>query len=546
MPAKAPSNPRKTSRLIAWWLLGSAAVFAALVSSCDRSKPASVASRWSGDPTVDERHGYTWATEFARRHTGVDWGSPEVGVYSLPKPGPNPSVPPGLKDLSDHGQSAYIEALAKHRAKPGVVRNELGKPIVESLQQDVHEGHDPYRFDRVLVSSVMRGADMLPGDRLLWTRTMVKPVNFQFAGYTVAKTKNSTVKIATVEQDRSHTLSGKLKASIPEPGSPKLDVSAGSESDDKVTGDLTSQFEDVGIDITPEFLRIYRESERGSDISGNTQVELSMITDPKTIHFGDDPKKPNCPAGNGDDLVLVVASAHLTDGQHLLPTDEASLDVRPQRSLPHCPLLARVWTIYEERKILSGGGSYNEGDQKVSLIRNVTYPPSSGGAGHQHCDSPAAAAERGRNCEPGVVIPIVPADDVSPAVWYIKTEEGAAVKADSGTGSPRRLVFTDYTVASDVIHWIKNWGDPTTIGRLQLVFEPGLLVPEKCIEDGCSEGAATQPGTPRRSLPRTLFSGILLNVHGWSRRLDPAPFPSAPILRHAHSDWSGGHDEKRD
>jgi hypothetical protein len=507
MDEKAPGEPRKTSRSTIWWTLGSAAaVCAILVSSCDSSKPASVVSRWSGkDPSPEDRPGYTWAKGFASRQTGVDWGSPEVGVYSFPKPGPSPSVPPGLKDLSDHGQAAYIKALAKSGAVPGDVRNELGKPIVESWQQDVHEGHDPYRFDRVLVASVIKGADMLPGDRLQWTRTMVKPVNFQFAGYIVATTKHSTVKIATVEQDRSHTTSEKLKASVPEPGSPKLDVGTSNEASDKVTGDLTSQFEDVGIDITPEFLRIYRESERGSDISGNTQVELSMITDPtkihsgddpKTLHSGKDPKKPYCPAGNGDDLVLVVASAHLTDGQGLLKMEQASLDVRPQRVLPHCPLLARVWTIYEERKILSGGGSYNDGDQTVSLIRNVTYPPSSGGSELQPCDSPDVAAEPGRNCEPGVVIPIVPADDVSPAVWYIKTEDGAAIKAESGAGSARRLVFTDYTVASDVIHWIKNWDDPKKIGNLRLVFEPGLLVPEKCIAGACFEGAATAPGTP--------------------------------------------------
>jgi len=192
----------------------------------------------------------------------------------------------------------------------------------------------------------------------------------------------------------------------------------------------------------------------------------------------------------------VVVSAHLTDGQDLLKMEQASLDARPQRILPHCPLLARVWTIYEERHILSGRGSYNEGDQKVSLIRNVTYPPSSGGSGLQPCDSPDAAAERDGNCEPGVVIPIVPADDVSPAVWYIKTEDGAAIKAESGAGSARRLVFTDYTVASDVIHWIKYWADPKTIGRLRLVFEPGLLVPEKCTAGACFEDAATRPGTP--------------------------------------------------
>jgi hypothetical protein len=276
-----------------WWLLGLAAAGGlataggvALESFLGRSKPTPFTSRWSGEPgEPKDQSSYQRIMDIARQKTGVDWGLPQVSVYSFPKPAQNLSEPPTLKDLSARGQSAYIEALAKGVDKSDVVRNELGKPITEASQQDVRQGHDPYRFDRVLVASVMKGADMLPGDRLVWTRTMIQPVNFQFAGYTVATTKNSTVKIADVEQDLSHNLSGKLGATIPIAGSPKLEVKAGSESADKTTGELTSQFEDVGIDITPDFLRIYRESERNSDVSGNTQVELSMITDPSRIHL---------------------------------------------------------------------------------------------------------------------------------------------------------------------------------------------------------------------------------------------------------------------
>jgi hypothetical protein len=190
--------------------------------------------------------------------------------------------------------------------------------------------------------------------------------------------------------------------------------------------------------------------------------------------------------------VLVASSAHLTDGLKFLPHEQASLDVRPQRILPHCPLLARVWTIYEERKILSGRSSYDEGDQGVSLIRNVTYPSAIHDPTPPPCNSLAASAGQSQNCEPGVVIPIVPADDVSPAVWYI-TADGAAVKAKSGAGAPRKLVFTDYTLASDVIHWIKDQKDPTAIGNLELSFSPGLMVPEKCTENTCSDKTAAEP-----------------------------------------------------
>ena len=57
----------------------------------------------------------------------------------------------------------------------------------------------PFRFDRVLVATVAKGAKWDLGDRMIWTRVFVQPINFSFAGYSVAATDNETVKLTSVE-----------------------------------------------------------------------------------------------------------------------------------------------------------------------------------------------------------------------------------------------------------------------------------------------------------------------------------------------------------
>ena len=67
---------------------------------------------------------------------------------------------------------------------------------------------------------------------------------------------------------------------------------------------------------------------------------------------------------------------------------------------------------------------------------------------------------------------IVPADDVSPAVWSIKVTDAKAKQpvtdnepdlfAQIDKGSARKLVFTDYLTASELAHWLKKQMDAGT------------------------------------------------------------------------------------
>jgi hypothetical protein len=64
---------------------------------------------------------------------------------------------------------------------------------------------------------------------------------------------------------------------------PKASLGPSNERTIKTTSNITAQYEKLGIDILPHFLRIIRESETGGDAVGNTTVSLSVVTDPLMI-----------------------------------------------------------------------------------------------------------------------------------------------------------------------------------------------------------------------------------------------------------------------
>jgi hypothetical protein len=121
----------------------------------------------------------------ARHH---DWNKPHAAVYSVAA---TPHPLPTLRDALS----------AKRTAGPGET--------------------DPFRFDLVLVTTVAKGASWDPGDRMMWTRVFVRPINFSFAGYAVAATDNQAVKVTSVEAINSRKLSAEVGLTVPGLEGPK-------------------------------------------------------------------------------------------------------------------------------------------------------------------------------------------------------------------------------------------------------------------------------------------------------------------------------------
>jgi hypothetical protein len=185
-----------------------------------------------------------------------------------------------LKDLSERAQVRAIEAIEEAAGSKDTPWDDLRKTLSDT--PDPGE-RDPFLFERVLVATVAKGVKWPPGDRMTWTRILVTPINFHFAAYTIAATENETVKISSVEATNVRKVSADIALAVPGADSSKVGVSPSSESSVKTTSDITVQYERLGVDIMPDFLRSIRESGAGGDVTGNTKVALSITTDPELI-----------------------------------------------------------------------------------------------------------------------------------------------------------------------------------------------------------------------------------------------------------------------
>lgn len=451
-----------------------AALGAALASAGIYWKYSSVPStelRWGNDTEIIPA-----ATKAYSQLQAKGWENPTVSVYSAPYTAPHAATVT-LKDLSAEGQARAIDYMLKQP------EFEAARQKLLSLFEDdtsTRDRVDPYRVDRVLIATVAKGLNTLPGDRLLWTRIFIEPINFKFAGYTVAATENKSIKLTSIENSTSAKLSIGGGADADVPGLGKPEVGQEVENTQKARADVKEQVENLGVDIQPNFLRIIRESAPGGDVAGNTIIQLSMLTDPSSIWCEDVgqekcPPKPAAkalPAANDEtdldeNLELVVSSASLENGEQ-----NPRIDLLPQNVLPHCSLKAKVWMIYELRNIKNGRKNLLEGLQQVELRQ----------------DGFSAGT-----------VDIVPADDIAPAVWSIKVtdsstktpvaDEAPDLFAQIDKGSRRKLAFTDYLTASELAHWLKTQmaagAEPRLQNMMFLVDSNKTLTPFKHVTDDC-------------------------------------------------------------
>ena len=182
----------------------------------------------------------------------TDWLRHHVAVYSTPAP---LNQTTSLRDLGDNGQAEAIRFLEKDSGPKGGAWTALRA----ALQSNPRAGErDPFRFDRILIANVAKGINWKPGDRMMWTRVLIEPINFSFAGYSVAATENETLNVASVERMNSRKFSTDLSATIPGMEGPKASLGSNGEHSLKTNSDVKAQYEKLGIDIMPNFLRIIR------------------------------------------------------------------------------------------------------------------------------------------------------------------------------------------------------------------------------------------------------------------------------------------------
>jgi hypothetical protein len=407
---------------------------------------------------------YRWSSQAEPKFEGTptapqnssfgSWSKPSVSVYSFAtQPANTPDTT--LRDLSDRGQEALIKAMTTAGADPAAIRDALlktQKPKSETTEDTITvEG----TYKRTLVANVTKGWDARPGDRLVWTWISVRPLNFSFDGYTVLATDNQLLNIAQITNVTAASTTASLGKSGSETnvtttaGSPiarvLTDVAgstsglSGALSNTYTTNaSINQQYVKLGADIVPNELRIFRESERNLDVSGNTLIALTLKLDPSKWRDGIS-MEPSLRVQKQD-----LAKA---DGTLGAPAD-VTFELAQNEAPPRCALQAEVILHYQIRRPRDGR-SYVEGRQTATYER-------------------ASTEKR--------VVDVVPADEVRRQVWrvYAKAAPDIALHASGPFENNLPIDFTTYEQARNFVFWLTSKGSEMLGQQQPAIGKTGL------------------------------------------------------------------------
>ena len=339
---------------------------------------------------------------------------PTVKVYGFAPPKAD-AAKPSIKDYSDRGQGAIIAALAARADDAAALRKALAVPITGG---DTAGASDRADIARTIVISIGKGPDSLPGDRLVRTIVTITPVradgtpSFVFAGYTVAATDNKLQNIAHLEDETDLSLKGTLAPKIGGFGDNGLEASVGDTR--KTSADIVQQYENLGVDISPDQLIVTRESERGLDVVGNTLIALTLAA----------PRMTALPEA------FAVSAQKLFDGGKPLAPDKATFALSSLKMFARRDLQVDVGLRYTLRRITSGREYYTEGKQRVQLVTG---------------EAPVARAQT-----------LVTASDAQPPLYLVcvKASGHTPVLAQTVDNGIQAITYDELASAKAMVAWL--------------------------------------------------------------------------------------------
>ncbi|MBV8682912.1 MAG: hypothetical protein JO111_08570 [Caulobacteraceae bacterium] len=324
------------------------------------------------------------------------YAPPVLTVSSAPAASADSS---SVKALPERAEAAYVAAVAAKEKTTKDLQAALAKPIEERKTAP----KDATVASRVLVVGVEREAPR-PGDRLLSTIVSIRPAEpFRFIGYQQAATDRTFIDIGQVsitDQQSASIEGGTASATA------KLEASRSRTASRAIRGES-----DLTVDVSPELVRIYRTGVEGRDLTGDTLVKLSL-------------RLPQ-----DDARTYALADADLRDDKGV-PTAADKLRMRlkfislaPAHDLWVCARLA-----YEDRAIVDGARSYDEGRQSVALKRGET---------------------------PWTPYLVASAEELETPLWVVLDRSGGALAFDDGM-QVNTLTFDDYDDAVAFLDWVQH------------------------------------------------------------------------------------------
>ena len=429
-----------------------------------------------------------------------EWRRPSVAFYSFETPAPG-SPAPTIRDLSDQGQAALIEAMTRAGAKPEDIRDTLARPLAPKAAPAEGSASVEGSYKRTLVATVSRGWDAGPADRLVRTWIEVMPLNFVFEGYTVIATDNQLLNIEQVTDTSSASLQAQLGHTTSDTSStttaapPTTDVLSrvlgtsaglsGNLSSQRVSAaTINQQYTRLGADILPTELRILRESERNLDVSGNTLIALTLRIDPTRWRRDLGP----APGQLQETTHRVTKMRLANDAGALQAPGDVVLEVSLQKSPPACPLVADVYLFYEMRRVTANAGSYMEGKQRADYDRSVY--------------------RRDR-------VQVVPAEVVRRPSWRIYPARGDGILLAGAFGS-LPLDFTSYEQARNFAEWLNR--------KRSAIRGPGLAIGKAGLRLFSGDEQLAFPAGPYQARP--YVQPLTGDICPWLESLPAVPPPT--------------------
>jgi len=364
-------------------------------------------------------------------------------AFSLDTPA-TPTKPKHVFDLADHGQRAFIEAVAAHtdaKATSTEVAKAVGAPIPSPKKQTALL--DLTRSKRRLVISIDNQL-MQPADRLHRSDiTISLNDDAEFLGWDKIATQYDTVDLGklTFAQQNKFTLGAALET----PGIKELtSASAGAELSRSLQEEvqLAQRYRAISGALTKTKARIVRQGVVGIDLTGNVVVDLIIaLTDVNTtkrIAISGYKNKDGTPR-DGDELKPSFQDV-------MFPTSAAN------------PITATVRLDYVLRTVSAGQETIVEADDKVEYRRRWTAVGQT-----TETDSPAQVV-------------LIPVERLRVVHWEIRHSDDRVLMLRDAT-KQQAMHFKTQREAQELVDWIVATKGAHGIREWSFILEDDPLLP---------------------------------------------------------------------
>lgn len=206
--------------------------------------------------------------DFSRAHDGFkpeDY--PSLIAYAAPPSDPSPAPAPPAAAAPTPATAAPPPATPPAKPPPA-------PPVTPAAALEVI---DKTKADITLVFSVAKSETYHPADRIVRLSIEMWPAEgYEFESYKIAATQLQTTSIGTLDHKVENTMSGSINPTLAGIVKGAFTAQAGTDQTTDAQTTISSQTINQGIDITPDELRIFRESDRGADLAGNILLNLAI------------------------------------------------------------------------------------------------------------------------------------------------------------------------------------------------------------------------------------------------------------------------------